>query len=202
MFERPNNDDRFAERVARVLREVESFDDGFEQVLVEAIRADRPVSGVPTPRRRWSRWWSSRRISISPLTALASLAAAAGLAAVAVLGAIPGVIPGAIPIVGQVRGSAPVAMRPASRDTVTLVRFVFVGKATSVALVGDFNAWGGEPTALDQTVGGAWSTLVPLSNGRHEYAFIVDGKRWTPDPLAPRSSDDFDTPSSIITVGT
>jgi len=202
MFERPNDDDRFAERVARVLREVDSFGDGFEDVLLEAIRADRPVSGVPKPRRRRSRWWSSRTISVSPLTALASLAAAAGLAAVAVLGAIPGAISSAIPIGGHVRGSPSVAMHAASRDTVTLVRFVFVGKATSVALVGDFNAWGGEPTALDQTAGGAWSTLVPLSNGRHEYAFIVDGKRWTPDPLAPRSSDDFDTPSSIITVGT
>jgi hypothetical protein len=30
----------------------------------------------------------------------------------------------------------------------------------------------------------------------------VDGTRWTPDPLAPMSSDDFDTKSSIVSVGT
>lgn len=191
MFERPNDDDRFAERVARVLREVEPFDEAFENSLIEAIGADRPVAGVPNPRRRWPRWWSSRTISISPL---AALAAAAGIAIVAALAAMP--------IAGRFAHGSSVAMRSASRDTVTLVRFVFVGKATSVSLVGDFNSWGGEPTALDQTAGGAWSALVPLSNGRHEYAFIVDGKRWTPDPLAPLSSDDFDTPSSIITVGT
>ncbi|HWH52860.1 MAG TPA: glycogen-binding domain-containing protein [Gemmatimonadaceae bacterium] len=191
MSDRRSNDDQFAERVARVLRETESFGDHFEDALIESIRADRPVGGTPRTRQRWSRWWSSRTISISPLTALA---AAAGIAVAAAFGARP--------IAEHVMPGTPAAIASARRDTVTLVRFVFVGKATSVALVGDFNAWGGEPTALDQTTAGAWSALVPLSNGRHEYAFIVDGKRWTPDPLAPLSSDDFDTQSSIITVGT
>jgi hypothetical protein len=37
--------------------------------------------------------------------------------------------------------------------------------------------------------------------GRHEYAFIVDGKRWTADPFAPPRSDEFDTSSSVIVVG-
>jgi len=35
-----------------------------------------------------------------------------------------------------------------------------------------------------------------------EYAFIVDGTRWIADPLATKSSDDFDTESSVIQVGT
>jgi hypothetical protein len=191
MFDRRNNDDQFAERVARPLRETESFDDRFEDTLIESIRADRPVGGTPKPRQRWSRWWSRRAISISPLTALAAAACVAIAAAL-----------GGMTFVDRITPGTPTRTASARPDTVTLVRFVFVGKATSVALVGDFNAWGGEPTALDQTTAGAWSALVPLSHGRHEYAFIVDGKRWTPDPLAPLSSDDFDTPSSIITVGT
>jgi hypothetical protein len=42
---------------------------------------------------------------------------------------------------------------------------------------------------------------VALTPGRHEYAFIVDGKRWVIDPLAVKSSDDFGTESSVIRVG-
>jgi hypothetical protein len=42
----------------------------------------------------------------------------------------------------------------------------------------------------------AWTVSVPVPHGRHEYAFIVDGKRWVPDPFAPTTSDEFDTTSS------
>jgi 1,4-alpha-glucan branching enzyme len=48
---------------------------------------------------------------------------------------------------------------------------------------------------------GAWSASVPLPKGRHEYAFIVNGKQWVPDPFAPASSDEFDATSSVITIG-
>jgi 1,4-alpha-glucan branching enzyme len=50
--------------------------------------------------------------------------------------------------------------------------------------------------------GGLWTVTIPLTPGRHRYAFIVDGRRWVPDPGAPRAAgDDFDTPSSVVTVG-
>jgi 1,4-alpha-glucan branching enzyme len=102
--------------------------------------------------------------------------------------------------------TAPVTVAAAENvvhDTVNVVRFVFVGDARSVALVGDFNAWSGDATPLatagtDRT----WSVSVPLARGRHEYAFIVDGKRWVADPFAPATSDEFNTSSSVITVGT
>ena len=116
---------------------------------------------------------------------------AAGLVGIAILGTL-----------GAARRTPVVAVTSAARDTVTFVRFVFVGCAKSVRLVGDFNRWGGEPTSLVETGNGAWSVSVPMSNGRHEYAFIVDGSQWIADPLAPATTDDFDTKSSIITVGT
>jgi 1,4-alpha-glucan branching enzyme len=117
---------------------------------------------------------------------------AASIAAVAILGTLQ-LAPG--------RGSQTTVARSV-HDTVTFVRFVFVGQARSVTLVGDFNGWGGETTPLTRSTSGAWTVSVPMPNGRHEYAFIVDGTRWTPDPLAQTSSDDFDTKSSIISVGT
>jgi hypothetical protein len=183
-------DDLVIQRAARVLGMPERFDDDFEQSLVEAIRADRPLR--PTVRRRarpfstaW--WWSPLPVRVSPL---AGLALAAGLVAIAVA---------STRVVG---GSTPSpAVAQATHDTVTFVRFVFVGRATRVALVGDFNNWGGEATSLTPAANGIWTVSIPMTNGRHEYAFVVDGQQWMPDPLAPSSSDDFDTKSSIITVG-
>jgi len=50
--------------------------------------------------------------------------------------------------------------------------------------------------------GGLWAVTVPLAPGRYRYAFVVDGKRWQPDPSAPPAPDDeFGSPSSVVTVG-
>lgn len=81
-------------------------------------------------------------------------------------------------------------------------QFVLVApRATSVALVGDFNDW--DPArAPMQTAEGVWATTIPLAPGRYRYAFLVNGVEWRADPDAPRARDDeFGTPSSVITVG-
>jgi hypothetical protein len=191
---RRENDDAFGERIARPLRASERAGDRFEDSLIDAIRAERPLRPiVPRGVRPLSgAWWSASTIRLSPL---ASLALAAGIAALAVALTHRATRPNAV-FQPAVVATAPV------HDTVTFVRFVFVGRARSVSLVGDFNAWGGTPTTLDQTAAGAWTTSIPLPNGRHEYAFIVDGERWVADPLVPSSSDEFDTNSSVIMVGT
>jgi hypothetical protein len=50
--------------------------------------------------------------------------------------------------------------------------------------------------------GGTWSVVVPLSAGRHEYAFVVDGKQWLPDPSAPLAPvDGLGAPNSVVLVG-
>lgn len=187
------NDEVFGERVARVLRAPERFDDDFENELVAAIRADRPIGRTISRSRPLApAWWGTPlTIRLSPL---AGLALAASLAAIVSLGTLklsrqPTLMPA--PTVAQT-----------VHDTVNVVRFVFVGEAKSVALVGDFNAWGGQPVHLTATgPNGAWTATVPLASGRHEYAFIVDGKQWVADPFAPTTSDEFNTNSSIITVG-
>jgi 1,4-alpha-glucan branching enzyme len=72
-----------------------------------------------------------------------------------------------------------------------------------VALVADFNDWNRAATPLRPTrAGGAWSVSVALPPGRHEYAFIVNGRTWAADPSTPLTvHDDFGTTSSILTVG-
>ena len=191
---RNSDDDVFTERVARILRAPESFEGGFEEELVSAIHEDRPPRFRATSRaRRFTLgWWiQPKSIRVSPVV---GLGVAASFALLAVLGATRE------RATTRALVQAPVVQ--AKHDTVTYVRFVFVGAAKSVSLVADFNAWGATPTPLTTDgVKGAWSTSVPVPKGRHEYAFIVDGKRWVADPFAPSSTDDFDTNSSIITVG-
>ncbi|MGH7652926.1 MAG: glycogen-binding domain-containing protein [Gemmatimonadaceae bacterium] len=140
-------------------------------------------------------WWKKEHVlRISPFGALAL---AAGFGAIVALSSI-----------ALARGPLPNAIGFASTsqshpDTVTLVRFVFAEPgATRVELVGDFNQWTRGMTLLQPTgVSGVWAASVPVTPGRHEYAFIVNGSRWMADPLAPKSSDDFGTESSVIRVG-
>jgi hypothetical protein len=185
--DRKQDDEAFGERVARLLRPVERFDDNFETDLVSAIRADRTIETRPLALA----WWSTpRTLRLSPLVGLAM---AASLAAVVSLGTLG---------LARTRSHGLEPKLAMVHDTVNVVRFVFVGQAKTVSLVGDFNAWGAQPVSLERTgTDGAWTASVPLHNGRHEYAFIVDGQRWVADPFAPSTSDEFNTSSSIITVG-
>ena len=82
-------------------------------------------------------------------------------------------------------------------------RFMIVAPtAREVSVVGDFNDWDQGATPLVRvTSQGVWTVEVPLEPGRYSYAFLVDGKRWLPDPGAPRAvGDDFGRPSSVVTV--
>lgn len=192
MSDRLDESDPIIDRASRVLRASERFDDDFEESLIAAIRADRPLRPVASRRPSpWTpAWWAaSGGLRLSPI---AGLALAAGIAAIAILGTLG---------VTNRATERPATTAASIHDTVTFVRFVFVGPAKSVALVGDFNGWGGRQTSLTQTQNGAWTVSVPMTNGRHEYAFVVDGTRWMPDPFALTTSDDFDTKSSIISVG-
>jgi 1,4-alpha-glucan branching enzyme len=72
-----------------------------------------------------------------------------------------------------------------------------------VALVGDFNGWDASASPLTLTPGaaGVWETSLLLPPGRHEYAFLVDGRVWTLDPRAPQAADDdFGRANSVTMV--
>jgi Glycogen recognition site of AMP-activated protein kinase len=189
------NDSVFGARLGRLLRTDERCRDDFEKGLVAAIQADRSVERDPTRRASPTApsWWLTPiTVRVSPLVALPI---AAALIAMVALSAT------------TLRRPEPVARTVHAErivhDTLSVVRFVFVGDAKTVSLVGDFNSWGAQPVALTRTgANGAWTVSVPLVSGRHEYAFIVDGTHWVADPFAPVSADEFDTNSSIVTVGT
>jgi len=189
-------DEAFARRIAAPLRAAEHVHPSFEKRLMDKVYAEGPWLYPSTASARRSWWRRERVIRISPV---AGLAMAAGIGGVIVLSSITLGSRIAAP------SSPTVAVAsPARTDTVQLVRFVFVDRgAASVELVGDFNEWERGATRLNRSgAPGVWAVSVPLSPGRHEYAFIINGSRWVADPLAVKSTDDFGTESSVIRVGT
>lgn len=200
LHETEDADDAFAKRISRPLRAPEQLNDDFEVRLASVLRA----SSARRDRERrvarpWSAaWWQTpRSLSLSPLATLALAASCTAIISLSTLGL-------ARRLPGRATATPAAIVGQTVHDTVNVVRFVFVDKqAKTVSLVGDFNAWSPQSTPLTATgEHGAWTASVALPEGRYEYAFIVDGKRWTPDPFAPASSDDFNTTSSVIEVGT
>lgn len=97
-------------------------------------------------------------------------------------------------------GSAPTALAP-SPATAT-VRFVlFAPQAQQVALAGTFNQWDAAATPLVPSgTPGVWTATLTLPAGQHQYAFVVDGARWVPDPAAPTVDDGFGRRNSVLTL--
>jgi Glycogen recognition site of AMP-activated protein kinase len=73
--------------------------------------------------------------------------------------------------------------------------------AQSVSLVGEFNEWQGGVTPLTRMDSGLWTVSVPLTPGRHVYAFLVDGTLLVADPRAPQAGDvDYGREGSVVMV--
>lgn len=86
-------------------------------------------------------------------------------------------------------------------DSIMIARFVYADPAAkSVALIGDFNRWDPSATPLTRSSAGTWGRTLRLTAGRHEYAYLVDGKRWVTDRVARESHDAFDVASSVLST--
>jgi hypothetical protein len=144
-------------------------------------------------RRVW-RWLATPRdvelrLRVRPWAAWASgLAAAAGLALL--LTRPPARMP-----------AGAVAARVAAPNVV-FVRFVlYAPGAKRVAVAGTFNQWDRTAAPLVPAgTGGVWSTTLALPVGQHQYAFVVDGRRWVADPAAPAVDDGFGRRNSVVAV--
>src|SRR5262245_9376838 len=139
-------DDAFGERVGRVLRGAERFGDHFETELAEAIRDDRPTSRFALRKPPRAAWWTTPiTLRMSPLVGLAMAASVAILATWSAR---------------RMQPDAALSAAQVARDTVNVVRFVFVGDAQSVSLVGDFNAWRDDATPLTAGANRTWVVSV------------------------------------------
>ncbi len=90
---------------------------------------------------------------------------------------------------------------PAAPESVYVKFVLFASDARRVALAGTFNRWDPMATPLARTgAPGVWTVTVALSVGQHQYAFIVDGQHWIPDPAAPSIDDGFGRKNSVVSV--
>ncbi len=75
-------------------------------------------------------------------------------------------------------------------------------EAKTVSIVGDFNDWQvGKDLLSDPDGDGIWVGEITLKPGKYQYVFVIDGKKWVPDPRAKEvSKDGFGGVNSVIEV--
>lgn len=118
----------------------------------------------------------------------------AALAAAAALVLLLTRAPAAVP-------STQIATRGDS-ENVVYVRFVLYAPAAKrVTVAGTFNQWDLNAAPLVPAgTAGVWTTTLKLPVGQHQYAFVVDGRRWVVDPTAPAVNDGFGRRNSVVAV--
>jgi Glycogen recognition site of AMP-activated protein kinase len=125
--------------------------------------------------------WSPRALTVRPAFALAGVAAIVAVVSTSLL-------------------QSATAVHPAPPAARVIVQFRLGDPAArQVALAGDFNGWQPEHQ-LHQVAAGVWSVDIALEPGVYNYVFVVDGKAWRLDPLAPRVTDGFGGASSRLAV--
>lgn len=168
-------------------------------------REQDAVTAVPLARR-------SRGMA---LPWVATLAMAATIAGFMIRGVMPAVSDGVTPSTTPVAAAPlagnegpPVVLAGAEPrvldERAVLVQFVLRAPVASrVTVVGDFNEWDPARDALTRDhAGDIWTVSLPLTPGRHTYAFMVDDSVYTLDPRAARTSDrDFGGEQSVMLVG-
>lgn len=80
-------------------------------------------------------------------------------------------------------------------------RFVILQQETDkVEIVGSFTSWKKVPLVRSGTEG-YWEVTLKLPSGEHRYSFVIDGKRYLPDPtVQDREADDFGSANSILRI--
>lgn len=144
-----------------------------------------PLPRPPGPLKCMAQMvWVPRQISIRPAFALAAAAA------VVLLLVVP---------YSRLRPEAGTQAGNASADPQLFVQFRLDASASRVQLAGSFTNW--EPRYdLRQSAPGIWTITVPLTQGVHDYAFVVDEQRWIPDPYAPQIGDGFGGTNSRLAL--
>lgn len=178
--------ERAESALARVVSSIPDADlPDLSAAVLARTRGPDPASTRARPRRGLLRWLvTPRTLTVRPAWGLAAAAAAALVLLVR---------PPATVAPGELLTAGPA-------PSMVLVHFQFEApSASEVRLAGDFTNW--QPThLLSRSESGTWSVVVPLSPGVHEYAFVVDGEEWAPDPRAPSVADGFGGRNSRVAV--
>lgn len=177
---------RREERELRELMGALHMDIEASPVLRDNVMREIESVGAPLWRRVVDWCVRPRTIRLSPAAGGLALAASAAIV-ILVVGVLPMSDTGAVEV--------------AADQVVT--RFVFIApEASAVQVTGDFIDWSPDGLALENERGtGVWTIDVPLEPGVYQYAFVVDGAEWRPDPRAVSHVDDgFGRENSVVIV--
>ena len=180
------NEQTDADAVAHAVSETRAFIESRQAPEMTAA-VMRRVSRLPNAAERgpgvvtkmMQFFWTPRQISIRPAFAIAAAAA--------------------IVLVVAALESRTTILRTTDANPRLFVQFRLETEAMNVQLAGSFTNW--QPAyQLHQMAPGVWTIAVPLPQGVHDYAFIVDGQRWVADPYAQRIDDGFGGANSRLTL--
>jgi len=191
--------DPFIDQIAAELKRPVRLDPQFDERVMEALNAPEVIPLHPTrqPRRSWlvRPTWTLR---VSPIGAFATAAALVGIVAFSAwqLSAIEETQIASQPVAGDL-----VPVSNTGEAPLVLHQFTYYQKGLqSIALVGQFNDWDPDSTALQEVSPGVWAVSMRLRPGVYEYQFILNGKQRVTDPTMPQTSSDFGSPNSVVTV--
>ena len=193
--------DEMIDRIAGVLKPLPQVDDSARARVLVAVAAERERAREDALRHNLTHRGGRTRW----LVGVAGVAAAAMVGALLLRQPQPAVSVASVTpssqehaVVQQVTHDADAAV---ARQSVQLV--FRAPSASSVRVVGDFNAWDEEQAPMTRDAeSGLWSVTLSLRPGRHVYAFVVDDSVWMRDPRATAAPDaDFGRPGSVILVG-
>lgn len=185
------------DRVAAALRESRPRrPDAHDEIMRAVHRTPEAARRTVLARRR--------RVRRYVLAGVAELALAAAAVAVTLLLDARRTAPREGAPVRPAAAPAADAAWPGAAAAIVVPFVLAAPTAASVALVSDFNSWDRTSLPLHRVsgaVGDLWAIEVPVPPGRHEYAFVVDGRRWVADPLAARApASEFGATNSVLVV--
>ena len=158
--------------------------------LVDSIMARIQPKKVHWSRRLWRRMQVP--ISLTPLKTvpLAAVLVTTVLVLTVFLGRAPEKNDLALKLEGK------------KRSGITVVFTLDMADASNVGVIGSFNRWKPDDFKMHWDEGRRlWVLSLQLEVGRHEYAFIIDGKEVVPDPKALLQEDDgFGNRNSILII--
>lgn len=180
-------DDKLDQAARELGERLPGIDASLDDRVMAAVRT-RPRSASAPARARGLGWLlEPRSVQIRPIW-IGALAAAAALA----LFLAP----------SRTTGDATPQVAALAPDTVYVHFSIAAPSAQDVSLAGSFNGWDAASLHLRRNTEGGWEATVALPVGEHRYQFVVDGRRWIPDPSAQSQVDDgFGGTNSVIVVG-
>ena len=185
----PNKDEQL-EKIAHWIREMPDLDppEGFSSSVMEAVYAKKPPK--PTAWRRFRNWATSPvNFTVTPLRLSQGFALVVAVVAAVTLW----------------RTDRPVE-HPDMAEQMSEVPVVFELSqpgAHSVSVIGTFNQWEAGGYEMKPAGNGeVWTLQLKLPEGRHEYAYLIDGEKLVPDPNALLFEDDgFGNRNAVLILG-